>query len=104
MSRDEITRLLEFVISAYPNTKIKDASMMVSAWEMGLGDLSAEAVYKSARLHMLTSAYFPTIFDIRKNIQRAEILFSFEQNNRMIEGSGENKELPSGTDFDDFLL
>ena len=75
MTRDEIVSLLEIVISAYPNAKINDAGAMVSAWEMCLGDFSAESVYKAARLHMNTNRFFPTPADIRSNIVRAEMVY-----------------------------
>lgn len=75
MTRDEIVNLLEIVISAYPNAKINDAGAMVTAWEMCLGDFSAESVYKAARLHMNTNRFFPTPADIRSNIVRAELVY-----------------------------
>ena len=75
MTRDEIVSLLEIVISAYPNAKISDAGAMVSAWEMCLGDFSAESVYKAARFHMNTNRFFPTPADIRSNIVRAEMVY-----------------------------
>ena len=75
MTRDEIVSLLEIVITAYPNAKVKDAGAMVSAWEMCLGDFSAESVYKAARLHMNTNRFFPTPADIRSNIVRAEMVY-----------------------------
>lgn len=76
MTREEIVSLLEIVITAYPNAKIKDAGAMVSAWEMCLGDFSAESVYKAARLHMNNNRFFPTPADIRSNIVRAELVYT----------------------------
>jgi len=68
MTREEITRLLEALIAAYPSAKIVDARGMVNAWEMAFGDECAETIYKAARLHMKTNKFFPTIADISKCI------------------------------------
>lgn len=75
MTRKEIADLLEIVIAQYPNTKVNDPAAMVNAWEMVLGDYSAESVYKAARLHMETCKFFPTIADIREKIVRAEMIY-----------------------------
>lgn len=75
MERKEIVELLKIVSANYPHAKISDPKAMVSAWEMLLGDYSAEAVYKAARLHMETNKYFPSPSDIRDNIVRAEIVY-----------------------------
>lgn len=75
MERKEIVELLKIVSANYPHAKISDPKAMVSAWEMILGDYSAEAVYKAARLHMETNKYFPSPSDIRDNIVRAEIVY-----------------------------
>lgn len=75
MERKEIVELLKIVSANYPHAKISDPKAMVSAWELLLGDYSAEAVYKAARLHMETNKYFPSPSDIRDNIVRAEIVY-----------------------------
>lgn len=94
MNRKEIADLLEIVISNYPNVKIRDAGAMVSAWEMGLGDYSAESVYKAARFHMENSPYFPTIADIKNNIVRAQMLYQESDIEvARLEGSAIKKEL-----------
>ena len=79
MNREQTIKLLKMLLANYPNTKIKDASATADAWEMNLGEFSAEAVYKSARLHMATSSFFPTPAEIRKNIVRAELIYSGPQ-------------------------
>ena len=76
MTRKEIAKLLEVILAAYPNAKIKDAGATVSTWEMTLGDFSAESVYKAARLHMETCKFFPTPADIRDKMVRAELIYS----------------------------
>ncbi len=75
MERKEIVELLKIVSANYPHAKISDPKAMVSAWELILGDYSAEAVYKAARLHMETNKYFPSPSDIRDNIVRAQIVY-----------------------------
>lgn len=76
MTRKEIAKLLEVILAAYPNAKIKDAGATVSTWEMILGDFSAESVYKAARLHMETCKFFPTPADIRDKMVRADLMYS----------------------------
>lgn len=78
MTRDEITKLLEFLTTNY-NKKITDPKGLADSWEMALGSFSADAVFKAARLHMETSPFFPTPADIRKNIVRATVAYAEEQ-------------------------
>lgn len=75
MTREEIIRLLKVISDNY-NVKIADPKGKASAWEMQLGDYSAESVYKAARLHMSTSKYFPSPADLINNIVRAELIYS----------------------------
>lgn len=75
MERKEIIELLKVISSAYPHAKIPDPTAMVTAWELLLGDFSAESVYKAARLHMETNKFFPSPSDIRDNIVKAEIVY-----------------------------
>ena len=75
MTREEIIKLLSIVASTYPHAKIKDPSALVSAWEMTLGDFSAESVYKATRYHLETNKFFPSPSDIRDNIVRAEMVY-----------------------------
>jgi hypothetical protein len=90
MNRDEVTRILEMVSANYPKTPIKDPSRTAEAWEMALGEFSAEAVGKAVRLHMNESPFFPTPADIRKQIIRASLLFTENPSNR-IEASKTDK-------------
>lgn len=83
MNRDEITDLLEMVITAYPQTKIKDPAKMVEVWEMTFGEYDAETIYKATRLHMSKSKFFPTPADIKEKITKAEILFTEAPTNRI---------------------
>ena len=76
MTREETIKLLAMVRANYPNVKISDPSATVSAWEMALGGYSAEAVFKSARLHMMTSKFFPTPADILEKLVRSEIVYN----------------------------
>lgn len=77
MNRDEITKLLELAVAAYPNTKaFTDPKATVSIWEMAFADEPAEKVYKAMRFHINTQRFFPTIADIRKVMVRAETLYS----------------------------
>ena len=75
MTREEIIKLLDIVSATYPHAKIKDPSALVSAWEMTLGDFSAESVYKATRYHLETNKFFPSPSDIRDNIVRAKLVY-----------------------------
>lgn len=79
MTREEIIKLLSLVSASYPHAKIKDPSALVSAWEMTLGEFSAEAVYKATRFHLETNKYFPSPSDIREKIVRAELMYQPER-------------------------
>lgn len=90
MTREDIIRLLKVISDNY-NVKIADPKGKASAWEMQLGDYSAESVYKAARLHMSTSKYFPSPADLINNIVRAELIYSGPPLNA-IEASSTNSE------------
>ena len=75
MTRDEITSLLEMLVANYPNTKIRDPKATADAWEMTLGMYQAESVFKAARYHMDTSAFFPTPADIKKKMVIAKLIY-----------------------------
>ena len=77
MTRDQITQVLEFLVTNY-NKKITDPKGLADSWEMALGSFSAEAVFKASRLHMETSPFFPTPADIRKTIVRASVAYAEE--------------------------
>lgn len=76
MTQGEIMKLLSMLRSAYPNTKIPDASGIVSAWELAFGDEDPTNVYMAARYHMKHSPFFPTPADIQKAIPRGQLLYS----------------------------
>lgn len=75
MTREETVKLLAMLRASYPNTKITDAQSTLSAWEMVLGEYSAEKVYKAARLHLEVNKFFPTPADIIEHMTRAEVLY-----------------------------
>jgi len=75
MTREEIIKLLALVSASYPHAKVKDPSALVQAWELTLGDFSAESVYKATRYHLETNRFFPSPSDIRDAIVRAEMLY-----------------------------
>lgn len=75
MNRQECINLLEIIAAPYPNAHIKDAKRLVDAWMLALGDYSAEAVYKAARLHLSTCQFFPTPSDIQKCMLRAQLVY-----------------------------
>ena len=75
MTREQIIRLLKVLSDNY-NIKIADPKGKVTAWEMQLGNYSAESIYKAARLHMQTSQYFPSPADLINKMVRAQLLYS----------------------------
>lgn len=76
MTKKEAAQILAIVRAVYPNIKIEDAGATLQGWMLELGDFSASAVMKAARLHMATSKYFPTPAEIREKIVRAELIYS----------------------------
>ena len=91
MTREEIIKLLDVVSATYPHAKIKDPSALVSAWEMTLGDFSAESVYKATRYHLETNKFFPSPSDIRDAIVRAQLVYKTPETN-LIESRTRNAE------------
>lgn len=75
MNRNEITKLLEILVANY-GKNITDPKTMADSWEMNLGEFSAEAVFKAARLHMASSKYFPNPADIRELIPKAQLVYN----------------------------
>lgn len=77
MTRNEIIDLLDILSASYPYAakSIANPKALITAWEMTLGEFSAEAVYKAARLHLETNKYFPSPSDVRDKIVRAEIVY-----------------------------
>lgn len=96
MTRDEITKLLEFTCAAYPNAKITDPAGTASVWEMAFGDYPAERIFKAVRFHIQTNRFFPTIADIQKNITRAEIAYNASESlQNRLEGNKSQISLPA---------
>lgn len=76
MTREEVTKLLEILTTAYPNTKIKNASQMADVWEMEFSSYNAESVFKAARLCIEKSEFFPTPAKILNEMTRAELVYN----------------------------
>ena len=76
MNKKETAQILAIVRTAYPNVRIDNPAGTVQAWQMTLGEYSADSVMKAARLHMNTSKFFPTPADIREKIIRAELIYN----------------------------
>lgn len=77
MTRNEVTKLLEFLVANY-NKKVIDPKTLADTWELALGAFEAEAVFKAARLHMETSKWFPNPAEIRSLILKASVIYSEE--------------------------
>lgn len=82
MTREEIVRLLQMMRSAYPQAKIEDPKGLVMAWELAFGEDEAKTIYQSARVHMNTSPFFPTVADIRKKMIRGDIVFGEKESTK----------------------
>ena len=76
MDKKEATKVLAILRSIYPHIKIDNPEAMAAGWEMTLGEFSADAVMKAARLHIETSKYFPAPSEIREKIVRAELIYN----------------------------
>lgn len=75
MNRNEITKLLEILVTNY-GKRVTDPKLMADSWEMNLGSYSAETVFKAARLHMTESKYFPNPADILERIPKAQLVYN----------------------------
>lgn len=75
MTHDEVIDLLEELFNAYPNNPIKDADGTIRTWEREFGSDDASTIYKAARHHMNTNRYFPNVADIRKSINKGQMLY-----------------------------
>ena len=98
MNKKEAIRILAILRSAYPNVRIDNAEATAKAWEISLGQFSAESVMKASMLHLQTSKFFPTPADIREKIVRAEIVYSSSEVEQDELESTIQKKLPSGQD------
>lgn len=78
MTREEIGQLLTVLWDSYPNTKARDPKGMLNTWEMAFADKDARVVFRSARLHIEDSPFFPTIADIKRRMSTAEWLVERE--------------------------
>lgn len=78
MTHDEVVDLLEELFNAYPNNPIKDAGGTIRTWEREFGSDDAGTIYKAARHHMNTNRYFPNVADIRKSINKGQMLYGKE--------------------------
>ena len=96
MNKKEAIRILAILRSAYPNVRIDNAEATAKAWEITLGQFSADAVMKSAMLHMNTCKFFPTPADIREKIVRAEIVYNNTELDQIELEASSQKKLPSG--------
>ena len=77
MTRDEISRLLETLFAAYPNTKMKDPAKTLDVWEMDLAEYNAEDIYKAARLYIAEgNTFFPVPGALTKIIPKAQLIYN----------------------------
>lgn len=97
MLKNEIAELLNIIAVAYPNTKIKNPEYMLKAWEMAFGEDEADIIYKAARYHMDTSPYFPTIADIRKAVNKGQMIYGESQQKAIEAPVAPNKVIPVDT-------
>lgn len=85
MTRDEMSKLLEFIYGAYPKTPMRDPKGTLDAWMLALGSNTAESVYKAARLHVETSPYgFPSPADIKSKIVRASMVYNEDNHHALL--------------------
>lgn len=73
MNKTELTKVMAILRANYTNVKIEKPEAMINAWLMTLGEFSAEAVLKAAKLHMTTSKFFPTPAELRNYITHSKI-------------------------------
>lgn len=79
MTREEIIMLLKYIRNQYPEKKNINAKEMVDSWEAEFSSYPADVIYKAARHHINTSVYFPKIPDIKKSINKGQMLYGEDQ-------------------------
>jgi hypothetical protein len=81
MTREQVTDLLEELLKAYPYymKNISDPDGMIDTWEREFGTEDAGAIFKAARHHINTSKWFPTISEIRKAINKGQMMYGQPQ-------------------------
>jgi len=52
-----------------------DSKELLKNWEMAFGNEDAQTIYMAARHHMDVSPYFPTISDIKKSVNRGQLVY-----------------------------
>lgn len=68
MNREETAQLLAMMKSVWPNHPTPEPEAMVTAYWMGLDDVSADSVTHAFRAHLKDpqrGRYFPTVADLR---------------------------------------
>lgn len=79
MTQKELIDLLELLQSAYPNWKVSDPQLMLDVWSLSLGEYEAEKIYKSARYHIKTSVFPPSVAELVKGINKGQLLYNSDQ-------------------------
>jgi len=103
MDKKEMTQILAILQTNYQK-KIENPEATVNVWLMTLQDFSADAVLKSAKLHISKSKFFPTPAEIRENIIRSKVLPMERQTPRLEAGRrAKVTAIPDGMTEDEFL-
>lgn len=74
MTQDQILQLLEKLWGNYPNYK-GNPNEALESYERAFGDADAGVIFKAARVHMDKSPFFPTPADIKKNINKGQMIY-----------------------------
>lgn len=103
MNKKEMAQILAILQTNYQK-KIENTEATVNVWLMTLQDFSADAVLKSARLHIAKSRFFPTPAEIRENIIKSRVLPMERQTPRLESGSkAKVTAIPDGMTEEEFL-
>lgn len=70
MDRDETRAVLNFLLSAYPKTMVRDREQTIAIWLETFGTCEKDQVMKAAKKYIAGHRYFPTVFDIKDLMAR----------------------------------
>lgn len=103
MDKKDMARILAILQTNYQK-KIDNTEATVNVWLMTLKDFSADAVLKSAMLHISNSKFFPTPAEIRENIVRSRIVLTESKTPRLESGRrAKVTAIPDGMTENEFL-
>ena len=71
-SEKEVIKIVDMLLSAYPNHKYRSIDSMIDLWVDKFRDTEADTLKEAANLHIDDGTFFPAIHDIKAQLPTAE--------------------------------